>query len=85
MINKKDILNMNKNEITEMLIKKPQPKTTKQKNTTIKMKYSPFEDVPLGKRRCGNCGTILDKKEFKLDIGYDWKCRDCKEYLGVYN
>ena len=62
------------------------PKNKSRFSKVVKMKYDPFDGVPTGHRRCGNCGEIYKLTEFKNKSkpGYDWKCSDCREYTETY-
>jgi len=76
MITKQDVLNLTKEE-------EPSPIFSKH---ATQMNYNPFENVPCGNRRCGNCGKIRPLIVFKKKgkTGYDVNCPDCKEFLGAY-
>ncbi|MCF7861170.1 hypothetical protein K9M79_02905 [Candidatus Woesearchaeota archaeon] len=51
---------------------------------TIQMKYK--IETKDGKRTCGNCGKLFPLEEFKTKKpGYDWRCKECREYLEAYN
>lgn len=53
---------------------------------SIKMKYPTYVEGPGSDRRCGNCGKIYPKEEFKKKgkPGYDWKCKDCRKFDEIY-
>lgn len=76
------------NKISKVVSPDKPKEPVKKNGHTIHMKYSPFEDVPLGERRCGECGKLFPKKEFRkgdLGSGYYYRCKDCREFNKVYN
>jgi len=47
----------------------------------ITHKFPPFENVPIGTRRCGECGIIFPLREFRCGRKkrYHYDCRECKK------
>ncbi len=77
---------MTKEDIVNDLTGEEKPKKPNRNlvGRTIKLKFNPFVDVPLGKRRCGECGKIFPLQEFKQQpVGYYYKCKECRKYEKV--